>query len=108
MSDSTCDQTAWVEFDREIEKSTLPKLWKQFNSWLGEGVTEKKNCRIYTRRKVLVTWIGLFEEARPIVKTEEETIMRKFGHMGAYDFQFTVKKVEQVSNLESTDIKVCR
>ena len=108
LSDSSCDQIAWVEFDREIEKSTEPKLWKQFNNWLGEGITEKKNCRIYTRRKVLVTWIGVFEEALPLVKTEEETIVQKFGHMNAYDFQFTAQKVEAVSNLESTDIKVCR
>src|SRR5688572_1250774 len=40
MSDSLCDQVAWVNFDREIEKSTEPKLWKQFDNWLGEGITE--------------------------------------------------------------------
>ncbi len=88
----------WVRFDSSFEKRTKSKILKKFNR-LTDTSPNKKSDSGYQTRMIEVLAVGRFEGVKPTVKIGNVTRSRGFGHLGAYDFQFTVFAIEEVNSL---------
>lgn len=103
MSDTACEETAWVKFDSSVEKLTPRKVWKKFDRWTDVSPIHKNNSITYPTGEVIVTWVGLFQGIKPAQKIGKINLSLGFGHMNSYDFQFVVQKIEEVSKPNSNE-----
>ena len=87
MTDNHCEEAnaaTWVEFAPDIEKSTDAKIWEKFETLTNTTPIVTKSKFDFPIRRIEVIWIGLFEANGA------------YGHMNAFDYQFTIQKIEEV------------
>lgn len=90
MYNTGCDRKdTWVEFDSFYENATNPKMLKKFRK-----LAFSKS--IFKERRVEVTWVGQFQGLKRTQQLYNETVSFGFGHLGGYDYQFNVLRVEDV------------
>jgi hypothetical protein len=101
MEDSQCNSKyTWVRFELAYEASTNREVLNEFQRLTDTSPeTTREGGVLYPSRQVQVTWIGRFDGVKRRFKNApKEDPGVGYGHMGGYDFQFNVLKVESVSS----------
>lgn len=83
LRDPSCKGETWVWISDKTQSHTEPKVFRRFKSWS------------YGEKEIKVTFIGVLEGPRPLIKN---TNMFGFGHMGVFPAQLTVLAVEKVGD----------
>jgi hypothetical protein len=88
----------WVKFDAGYEKATDRKILQKFNK-LTDTRPEKTagGGTNWPTRMVEVVVVGRFDGVKRTHKLGTSTRSQGFGHLGAFDSQFTVLAIEAVT-----------
>lgn len=86
LGDKKCGWSTWVVFDQKAIINSTPSEWAKL-----------KDISKHWDAKVKVVFIGTIEGQKPPILVNGKQRKLGFGHLGAYDYQFTVTGVECVS-----------
>lgn len=85
LGDKNCGWSTWVVFDQKAESSSTGSEWAKL-----------KDISKNWDAKVKVIFIGTLEGPKPSSFLKRKQHKVGFGHLNAYDYQFTVTGVECV------------
>lgn len=98
ITDPACDRKdTWVRFDPTFDKNGKQSIRKKFDRLTDAGPQRTRDGGLnFPSRQVNVVWIGRFESIKPTQTIGDKTFSFGFGHLNAFDFQFTAMEVESV------------
>jgi hypothetical protein len=94
------DRDVWVEFDPSVETNTNRNVLKRFKRLANAAPVRTQGGGVdWPTRTVEVVAVGHFDGVRRTYKIANITHPQGYGHLGAFDFQFTVFAIENVKVL---------
>jgi hypothetical protein len=98
ISDPACDgKGTWVQFDTTFNKNGKQNIRGKFDRLTDARPQRTKDGDIeFPSRQVEVVWVGRFESIKPTQTVGDKTFSFGFGHLNAFDYQFTALEVERV------------
>ena len=96
----------WVEFDDGLKQFTRKSVLKLFHKNLNPKRTRKKGVIEIEglAQKIAITVVGQFNAPLPGIligpPDNQKRILTGYGHMGAFNYLFTIKSIETVKILD--------
>jgi len=95
------DKDTWVAFDPSFEQTTNRKILKQFRRLADASPVKNRGGGItHPVKSVEILAVGKFDGMRQSqtfeIKERKLTLSAGYGHLNAFDYQFTVLAIEEV------------
>jgi hypothetical protein len=93
-----CDKATWAEVDSGVKKASDSKALKNFRRLTKGRTVRSKGVVTYPMpRRVEILAVGRFDGVKPTYHVGPMTLRPGFGHMDAFDYQFTILKLEEAN-----------